>query len=253
MSPDDAPRSLVDRAYDAIKSAVIQCALEPGESVTEEQLAARFSVGRAAVRAALKRLCQEKLVEIGQRQRYVVAPLTLRHVNELFALRTLLEPAAARLAAGRIDAEHLRRLDELCQARYVVGDAESARAFLRLNTEFHTTVVRASGNDLLADTLVAIFEKVERVHHLGHLLRDRNEQAFHEHHDLVEALVDGDAERAYDITARQIEDARRFAIDALLASPSVQAVNVAPGARVGLLTAQDPGSRLVLTQSTSDR
>ena len=87
---------------------------------------------------------------------------------------------------------------------------------------------RSCGNELLADTLADLFEKVERVHHLGHLLRDRNEQAFHEHHDLVEALVAGDGQRAYDITAEQIEAARRFAIDSLLASPTLQTVNAAP-------------------------
>lgn len=221
--------ALVDRAYSAIKRSVIDCELEPGESITEQQLAAQYGVGRAAVRAALKRLTQEKLVDVGVRQRYSVTPLTLRHVNELFVVRALLEPEAARLAAGRINADHLRRLDELCQARYIVGDASSARAFLRLNTEFHTTIVRASGNELLAETLVGLFEKVERVHHLGHLLRDRNEQAFHEHHDLVEALVAGDSQRAFDITAQQIDAARRFAIGTLLASPNLQTVNAAPG------------------------
>ena len=119
-------------------------------------------------------------------------------------------------------------LDELCQARYVVGDIFSARAFLRLNTEFHTTIARACGNEVLADTLAALLEKIERVHHLGHLLRDRNEQAFHEHHDLVEALVADDGQRAYEITAEQIEAARGFAIASLLASPTLQTVNAAP-------------------------
>jgi DNA-binding GntR family transcriptional regulator len=174
-------------------------------------------------------LRHDPLVDVGVRQRYSVTPLTLRHVNELFAIRALLEPEAARLAAGRINAEHFRRLEELCRARYVVGDASSARAFLRLNTEFHTTIVRASGNELLAETLVSLFEKVERVHHLGHLLRDRNEQAFHEHHDLVEALVEGDGQLALEITAQQIEAARRFAIGTLLASPNLQTINAAPG------------------------
>jgi DNA-binding GntR family transcriptional regulator len=210
-----------------IKRAVIRCELQPGQSITEEQLAAHFHVGRAAVRAALKRLCQEKLVEVALRQRYRVTPITLRHVNELFELRGLLEPEAARRAAGRIDASHLRRLEELCRARYVVGDAESAREFLRLNTEFHSTVARACGNELLAETIVSVLEKIERVHHLAHLLRDRNEQAFHEHHDLVQALVDGDGDLAFEITASQIESARGFAIDGLLESPSVQMVNLA--------------------------
>jgi len=143
VAVDTIGRPLVDQAYFAIKRSVIDCELAPGESITEEQLAQQYRVGRAAVRAALKRLTQEKLVDIGVRQRYTVTPLTLRHVNELFAVRALLEPHAARLAAGRIDAAHLRRLDELCQARYVVGDIFSARAFLRLNTEFHTTIARA--------------------------------------------------------------------------------------------------------------
>ena len=53
---------------------------------------------------------QRALQALTPRQRYVVTPLTLRHVNELFAVRALLEPHAARDAAGRIDAEHLRRL-----------------------------------------------------------------------------------------------------------------------------------------------
>jgi DNA-binding GntR family transcriptional regulator len=226
VKADPQSQSLADRAYAAIKSAVICCELEPGEPITEEQLAAQYRVGRAAVRAALKRLCQEKLVEIAPRQRYLVAPITLRHVNELFEMRGLLEPDAARRAAGRIDADHLRRLEELSRARYIVGDADSARAFLHLNTEFHATVARASGNDLLADALVGVLEKVERVHHMGHLLRDRNEQAFHEHHDLVDALIAGDGELAHTITASQIDAARRFAIDALLDSPTIQTVNV---------------------------
>ena len=45
------------------------------------------------------------------------------------------------------------------------------------NTEFHSTIVRACGNDLSAESIVGVLEKIERVHQLAHLLRDRNEQA----------------------------------------------------------------------------
>ena len=229
QSDTDESRSLADQAYTAIKLAVICCELEPGEPVTEEQLAAQSGFGRAAVRTAIKRLCQEKLVEVAARQRYIVAPITLRQVNELFEVRRLLEPTAAQHAAGNIDIDRLLRLEELCKARYVVGDVDSSRSFLRLNTEFHTIVVRASGNDVLAELLVGVLEKIERVHHLGHLLRDRNEQAFHEHVDLLEALAAGDGERAYAITHEQIGAAQRFAVDGLLMSPSVLSVNVGTG------------------------
>jgi DNA-binding GntR family transcriptional regulator len=219
-------RLLADTAYEYIKRDIVRCTLEPGQQVTEEELAERYRVGRAAVRAALKRLYQEQLIEIMTRQRYMIAPITLKHVSELFDVRLLLEPPAARRAAGRVDGELLRTLDELCRAQYKVGDRESAATFLSVNTRFHVAVAEASGNSLQASMIGSLLDKVERVHHLGHLLHDRNEVAYHEHHDLLEALLAGDGDRAEQIMVDQIVAAKRFAIDAMLNSTSLSTVNV---------------------------
>jgi DNA-binding GntR family transcriptional regulator len=225
-SSDGRGRLLADTAYDSIKRDIVRCTLEPGQQVTEEELADRYRVGRAAVRAALKRLYQEQLIEIMTRQRYMIAPITLKHVGELFDVRLLLEPPAARRAAGRVDGERLRTLDELCQAQYRVGDRESAATFLSVNTEFHVAVAEASGNSLQASMIRGLLDKVERVHHLGHLLHDRNQDAYHEHHDLLEALLAGDGDRAEQIMVDQIVAAKRFAIDAMVNSASLSTVNV---------------------------
>src|SRR6185437_10344133 len=131
-----------------IKGDIVRCRLEPGQQVTEEQLAQRYKVGRAAVRAALKRLYQEEFVQAMTPKRFMIAPITLQYVTELFDLRLLLEPAAAHRAAGRVDASRLRSLNELCQAHYRVGDHESAAAFLSANTEFHAAVAQAAGSTL---------------------------------------------------------------------------------------------------------
>src|SRR4051812_5792482 len=178
---------LAQAAYDLIKRAIIRCDLEPGQQVTEEQLAERFGLSRATVRPALKRLYQEQLVQTITRQRYVIPAITLKDAQDLFDLRVLLEPAAARRAAGRVDAEQLRKLDQLCRAQYKPGDRESAEAFLRANTEFHVTVARASGNALMAEVIRNLLDREERLNHLAHMLADRNDDAFHEHHDLVDA------------------------------------------------------------------
>src|SRR5690349_1090424 len=170
---DEERRPLAQAAYDLIKRAIIRCDLEPGRQVTEEQLADRFGLSRATVRPALKRLYQEQLVATITRQRYVIPPITLKDAHDLFELRLLLEPAAACRAAGRVDAEQLRRLDELCGAHYQPGDRESAEAFLRANTEFHVTVARASGNALLAEVIRNLLDREERLNHLSHMLNDR--------------------------------------------------------------------------------
>jgi DNA-binding GntR family transcriptional regulator len=55
------------------------------------------------------------------------------------------------------------------------------------------------------------------------MLRDRNDEMYHEHHDLVDALVSGNAEQ---VAADQIRAAQRMVIDGLLSSPSLQSVNL---------------------------
>ena len=219
-------RLLAETAYELVKQSIIHCELEPGRQVTEEQLAARFGVGRAAIRAALKRLYQERFVQLASRQRYMIAPINLKYIHELFDVRLLLEPAAARLAAGKIQGAALQRLHALSQSHYIPGDPESAESFLHDNTEFHATVARASGNGELSAMIVALLDKVERVHHMGHLLRDRNDEALHEHYDLLEALTEGDGERAERIMIDQIRAARSFVLETMIASSSVQSVNV---------------------------
>lgn len=217
---------LTEAAYDLIKRSIIRCELPPDKHVTEEQLGARFGVGRAAVRAALKRLYQEQLVQCTGRNRYVIAPITLQHVHDLFALRLLLEPPAARQAAGRIGPEMHERLQTYGLVQYEVGNSQSAATFLACNTEFHAAIGEASGNVLLATIIRDVLDKVERVNHMSYLLRDRNQEAHDEHQELVEALVAGDAQRAEQVMIAQIKAAKQFVVEAMIASPSLLSANV---------------------------
>ena len=215
-------------AYAAIKRDIVRCELKPGNLVTETGLAGRYDVGRAAVRSALNRLFQEGLVQPVPRQGYLIAPITLKTVRDLFAVRVLLEPEAARLAAAQAGPAELERLAGLCDAaRYQLGDSASAEEFLRLNTAFHVGIARASGNERLAGIIASLLDEMERLFHLGLMLRDRNDEMYHEHHDLVEALMAGDGERAARVVVEQIEAARRMVTDALLTSDSILMMNLA--------------------------
>lgn len=156
----------------------------------------------------------------------MVPPITIKDAHDLFDLRLLLEPAAAGRAAGNVDAEQLRRLDELCRAQYQPGNSEPVEAFLQANTEFHVTVARAAGNDLLAETIARVLQREERLNHLSHMLDDRNEAAYHKRHGLVDALIAGDAERSERVMAEGIIAARAFVLHALLSSPSIQRTNI---------------------------
>lgn len=188
--------NLTDLAYTAIRDDIISCALRPGEEISEGLLGARYGFSKAPMRAALMRLRQERLVVSRGRMGNMVAPITLRDVQEVFQLRLLVEVESTRLAAGKVDPPRLKKLDKAVHVGYTPGDKSSEQAYLRANRAFHRYVAGASGNQRLAAMVVELLEQHERIVHLGLALQNR-EHAFHHHHDeLVTALIEGDGVRA---------------------------------------------------------
>ncbi len=210
--------SLNDAAYRAIKDDIIACVLQPGEEISEGVLAARYGFGKAPIRSALVRLRQEGLIVSRGRQGNIASPVTLRDVQEIYQLRLLLEVAAARLAAGRVDARRVRELNKAVHAGFTPGDKASETAYLEANREFHRYVAHAGGNQRLAAMLVDLMEQHERIVHLGLALQSRGHEFVHFHDDLVDALVEGDAERAADLTERALRGGQQKVLQALLGS-----------------------------------
>ena len=219
--------SLSQRAYQCIKREIVKCEISPASVITEIELAERFAVGRAAVRGALARLYQEGLVKPVARRGYEVAPITIKRARDLFAIRLMLEPPAARLAAGQADRDQLKKLDELCRAGYERSKPASIERFLRANTDFHVTVARASGNDRLAETLASVLDEMERFFHFALPSLDRGNEMRHEHHDLVDALLAGDGAKAESIASEQIRAAQKMVLDAMISSARLETVNLA--------------------------
>ncbi|MDE2571647.1 MAG: GntR family transcriptional regulator [bacterium] len=226
MSPQ--PSTLTDRAYAAIKRRLIRLDIPPGAVFTESKMAAELGLGKTPVREALMRLQREGLVEVLARSGYRAAPVTLRDVKELMALRAILECEAASQAAQAMkDPHQLRSLDALCRVDYEPHDRASISRFLRANTEFHVTIAEASGNRRLARTLERLLHELERIFHLGLALTSRTQEIVHEHESLVDAIMRGDAASAREIALAQCQASQKMVLDALLSSPSLLSANIA--------------------------
>jgi len=210
--------NLNETAYTKIKDDIIACVLQPGEEISEGTLVARYGFSKAPIRSALMRLRQEGLIVSRGRQGNIVSPVTLRDVQEVFQLRLLLEVAAARLAAGKVDANRIRNLNKAVHAGYTPGDSKSETAYLEANRKFHRYVAEAAGNQRLAALLVDLMEQHERIVHLGLALQSRGHEFMHFHDDLVDALIEGDANQAAALTERALRGGQEKVLSALLAS-----------------------------------
>lgn len=212
-------QSLADQVYETIKNEIITCVLQPGQQIAQPQLVEKYQTGTTPVREALQRLAQEGLVQPVPRFGYIVTPITLSDVTEIYELRSLLESAAARLAALRGPQEQIDKLVELANYTYVYKDHDSYSRFLAHNTEFHRLVAVAAGNRRLVEAISKLLNELTRVFHLGLDLRDSAEEMRAEHKELAEALRKRDAGEAERIVLAQIARSQQRVHEALMSAP----------------------------------
>lgn len=196
--PADGDTRQSDIAFEMMKADIVACRLPPGANVSEGDLAERYQLGKAPIRMALARLADRDWLRALPRRGYVVKPVAMRDVTEVLDLRLIVEPAAARAAAGRVEVSRLEHLDAVCRAGFVAGDAASEATYLQAHRQFHFAIVLASGNRRLGRSFEPLWDETERVlHHTG-LLRRNPEALRHDHKPLIDALraADGAASEA---------------------------------------------------------
>src|SRR3954453_15973225 len=135
-------RPLAERVYQELRDDILRCVLRPGQAVYEGELAASYGASKTPIREALNTLRQEGYVQVMPRRGYLIAPISLQDVQQILALRLILEPAAAEMAAQRVSGDELRQLRRLAQR----GSGPNRPEQSPPDRDFHLAVAEASGN-----------------------------------------------------------------------------------------------------------
>lgn len=196
------PRSV----YDELREKVVNGDYPAGAALTETALAAEFSVSRTPIREALRRLEQDGLVKRGRRGMYV-RTRSPEEILEIYEVRITLEVAAARAAAERRTTFDLARLDQLHEAMLAVSTEDSER-MASTNRAFHELIWTMSHNATLIDLLTRLHAHLIRYRETTLTFRNRWQGVLDEHTELIEAIKDGDRDRAGEIAERHMAGAR---------------------------------------------
>jgi DNA-binding GntR family transcriptional regulator len=207
-------QSLADRAYYAIREWIVTLDLAPGSVVNERELMGRLGLGRTPVREALRDLAREQLVDVFPRRGMFVSGVDVGDIAGLSEVRLVLETEAARLAAERRNEtdreETAALLDELAR----LSGAHGERRLIDLNERIHRHVARCAHNPFLEATLEQYYVLALRIWFLA-LERVALGAAIGEHHAILDAIRDGDADRAADVMQAHVVSFER-AIRAVL-------------------------------------
>jgi DNA-binding GntR family transcriptional regulator len=195
--------SLADRAYHAIRDMIVSVELQPGAVIDERGLMERLGIGRTPTREALRRLAQERLVEVYPRRGMFVTSVKIRDLASLAEVRSVLESHVARLAAERATDEDRSRFDALLDELGHRTDLD-ARELMALDERIHRQVYAAAHNPFLESTLEEYYVLALRIWYLALDQAKGLEQAVLGHRELLEAIRDGDADRAEETMGRHV-------------------------------------------------
>ena len=203
--------SLRDQVLAELRRRIIDADYRPGERLLEDRLAEDFGVSRNPVREALRVVEAEGFVHVEPRRGAVVATPDEDTMRDLFTVRALLEPLAARFAAENASDADLVRLRGLLDAAKAATDQGDYARVAELNTALHGRVAELSGNRWLVQFSTAMYRHVHWVFRLGVAVRAAH--SWQEHVRLVEALEARDAGAAERAAAEHVDAARQAAAD----------------------------------------
>jgi DNA-binding GntR family transcriptional regulator len=195
--------SLAERAYHAIREMIVSLELRPGAVIDERGLMEELGIGRTPIREALRRLAQERLVEVYPRRGMFVTSVEIRDLASLAEVRSVLESHAARLAAERATGGDRKALAALVDELDRGTDLDT-RELMALDGRIHRQVYRSTHNPFLESTLEEYYVLALRIWYLALDQTAELKQAVLGHRELLEAIRDGDAARAEEMMRRHV-------------------------------------------------
>lgn len=196
-----------------LRDAITGGRLVPGERLRTQELAEELGVSRIPVREALHTLQAEGLVEFHPHRGAVVASFSRDEIIEVFLLRGLLEPVAARLAVER-------RPDGLCEQlsdliNQMIAAEQDVSRWIDLDKAFFTTLYRASDYGLLCQLIERLRASVERYVRLYIHVPRNIPLARMKHRETLEACRTGDALRAEQAVRAHLTEVEEIFLDEL--------------------------------------
>ncbi len=179
-----------EKAYDALKRAILQGQIPEGTFLSEPEIMSRYGIGRTPYREACNRLIHEGLLEAVPHRGYLVPEIPFHTVSDTFEVRLILEAAIAELATLRADDGEIEELAKL--ATQPARDKNSKDDFaelIRANSAFHLRLASMARNRELFELLRRNLERTERLMYIElRSSRFRQQELQTQHGHIVDAL-----------------------------------------------------------------
>jgi DNA-binding GntR family transcriptional regulator len=195
--------------YTGVKEKIISGEYPPGGSISEKDVIADFNVSRTPIREALSLLEQEGWIRPVPRKGYAVTDITFEEIKDLFQIRYELEPVFLNVAFNFFEREKLERLRERILS---LIEAQDIGALAEVDREFHLYLIKSTYNRFAIKIMDSINDHINRTRYLTFRDRDETLNSAAEHIKIINAILDGDKQRALETLKAHIDRSQLFFI-----------------------------------------
>jgi DNA-binding GntR family transcriptional regulator len=196
LEENSRPGTMGGRVFDALRQAIVQLQLRPGDLLSEAEVAGRFGVSRQPVREAFIKLAEVGLVEVRPQRGTFVMLISIRDVQNARFIREAIEVAVVRKAALEVSAPKMAALSRILDEQRAASEAGDHVGFLRLDEAFHQALAHAADCDYAWRVLENLKAQMDRVRYLSMPNATPIETLIGQHAAVLDALARHSADDA---------------------------------------------------------
>ena len=200
----DPNGSLGEQVYRSLKEDILAARVGRDELLLEQVLADRYGVSKTPVREALRLLVHDGLLLVLPRKGYMVRPVGLQDVVEVFEMRRIIEPPLCAEAARRRTTEHVAQMRESVAIERELADPSLDE--MEQSLKLHRIIAAASGNTRAMAMVGSLLDEAARLPWLVPVLKPGpGRPGVEEHVQVVDAIEAGDPDVASRTMAEHLQ------------------------------------------------
>lgn len=198
--------SLRGRVFSKLREDILKGKYEEDEAIKETQISMEMGVSRTPVREAMRQLELEGLVNIIPNKGAFVTGITAKDIQDIYAIRSLIEGLSAKWAAQNATEEQIQELEEIIELTEFYLKKGNFDQLGELDTRFHEVLYEASNSRTLKHVLSDFHNYVRRVRQASISTPGRGKKSLEEHKAIVEAVKNRDLKQAEALTNRHVKN-----------------------------------------------
>jgi DNA-binding GntR family transcriptional regulator len=187
------------KVCNVIREAIIKGDFKPGERLRQADLAEKMGVSRMPIREAFRKLEAEGLIKLEPHKGAVVKSISIKDIEEIYALRSQLEKMAVYQSVDLLTGEDIEQLTALVNEMEIAKDADT---FVQLNIDFHRLLVKPCKWERLNSFIGTLWNGLPQ--QTPHLLTGQIETSNDEHREILEAILRKDKDTVATLVSEHI-------------------------------------------------